>query len=986
MKKFTLFCFLLLLSTLLWSQSRLITGKVTAADDASELIGVSIQVEGTDRGTVTDFDGTYSLEIEPGDQVLIFSYIGYETYRVELSGQSVVDVSMETESQMLADVVVIGYGTIRKSDLTGSVYSVKSEELKKIPNANPVNALQGKVPGLQVSNYSGNPGEAPVVRIRGVGTLLSNASPIYVVDGIILDDISFLNNDDIESMEVLKDASATAIYGSRGANGVIIVTTKKGEVGNVVFNASASLGIENIARKIELLDRNQFAELRNELNPGTYNNIDALPNTDWQDLIFQKNTPIQKYSLSAAGAGEKISYYLGGTFFDQEGIIEKSDFQRISLKANSTIKATDFLTIGSLFSFSRIDKTNPPGIVATAYRGWPTEKPLNEAGEFIEVQKTGNPLASLEYSNNFTDKSRGTGNIYGEIKFLEDFTFKSSYQIDLEYTDGLNFTPEFYVSPLQQVDENELTKRVSKNTFWLFENTLNYFKDLNRHRIYALAGYTSQLRTNEYLESKIRNLLREGEDFWYIDAGADSTLVSSNRRSEEAILSSLFRINYVFDEKYLMTATFRRDGSSKFAEKNRYGNFPSFALGWRVSEEPFYNSEFIPRLKFRASWGIIGNEKISYDARFKRIEGGNDYAAVFNENLTNGASIRSLGNPDLKWEQTMTFDLGLEFGLFKDRLSGELEYFRKQTGDALVGLEVPGHIGEGTFSEIVYNTADILNSGIELNLTYNTRLFSGVKSRFTFVASKLHNEVTELSETRTSLISGSLGNSQRVTRSEPGYAVGSFYGYNVIGVLQNDNDVANSATLSGQEPGDLKYEDLNADGVITTDDRKFIGSYIPDYLMGLNMNFNYRSFNLSIDLQSQLGNEIYNGKKAVRPEIYNYETDVIDRWRPEDPSSTEPRVNNKNNLNYSISSYFVEDASFLRLRNITLGYDLPKSIISKLHITKGSIFVSGTNLYTLTKFSGYSPELSTQNVLTSGIDLGVYPITRITTVGLNITF
>lgn len=970
---------------ILSAQSRTVTGTVISGDEDEPLIGVSIVVKGTNIGTTTDLDGNYSIDVRSPDDTLRYTYIGYSPVEIRVGTQSVIDVEMNIDAQTLDEVVVIGYGTMRKSDLTGSVYSVRGEDLVKNPEANAIQALQGKVPGVQVSSSSGNPGESPVIRIRGVSTFLAGASPVFVVDGVILDDISFLNSSDIESIEVLKDASATAIYGTRGANGVIIVTTKSGREGKPLISASASYSIERVDNKIDLLESRDFANVVNELIPGTFNNIDALPNTDWQDEIFEDFTPIQKYDLSLSGGGGNATYYIGSSYFNQEGVLEKSDYERFTLKLNNSLEANNFLTLGSNLTFSKEEKTNPPGVVAAAYRAWPTESPVDDQGNFIEVQGSGNPLASIFYANNFTDRLRAVGNIYAEVEIIEDLTFRSSYQLDWQHSENVGFSPVFFVSPAQMNEESDLSKTRRIDQSWIWENTLRYAREIDEHRFNLLAGYTAQETEREGLTGTIDNLIREERDFWFLDAGDGTTIDAFNNGEIFSYLSYLFRINYTFRDRYLFTGTFRRDGSSKFGTNNRHGNFPSLALGWRLSEEPFMQANTLfTNLKLRLSWGINGNDKIPYQARFARVSSVN-LEGVFgkDENLVSGATLSDAGNPDLQWENTETYDFGIEFGLLDNRLTGELEYYSKQTDKVLVPLLLPAHFGNGPFNRVVFNAADVKNTGLEFYLNWKDNI-GDFSYSVGFLGSTVTNEVTDVGAADEFISDGSLGNGQLVTRTETGSSIGSFYGYKVVGVFQNEAELTQYPVLSGQRVGDFRYLDADGDGVITPDDRVSLGSYIPDFLVGLNISAGWKNFELLVDIQGQFGNEIYNGKRAVRPELYNYETFILDRWTGPGTSDTQPRLT-AGGLNYSPSDWFIEDGSFLRLRSISLSYAFPTSLLERANLATANIFIRGTNLVTLTDFSGYSPEIASQNVLSSGIDLGTYPITATYSVGLNFT-
>ena len=979
-----LWLFTILLPVNLFAQSLKVSGKVTDASNEEPLIGVNVQVKGSGLGTTTDLDGNYTLAVENSESIIVISYVGYQTQEIVIGDQTSIDVALRNDAALLDEVVVIGYGSMKKSDLTGSVYSVKAEELVKNPTSNPLQAMQAKVPGLQISSPSGNPGESPVVRIRGVATMLGGASPVFVVDGVILDDISFLNASDLESVEVLKDASSTAIYGTRGANGVIIFTTKKGKEGKPTINVSSTYSIESITNEIDLLNGVQFADVVNELEPGTFNNLELLPNTDWQDEIFSAGV-IQQYDLSFSGAKEGIQYYLAGSYFDQQGVIDKSGYNRITVKLNTTFKASEFLTLGTNLTFSKEEKDNAPNVVSSAYRAWPISEPFDENENFAEVLGSGNPLAAIEFTNSSNRNLRLVGNFYAETSFLNDFTFRTSFQTDLGQIKRESFTPEFFVSPTQMNEINDLSKSMREEITWIWENTLSYSKEINQHRFGILAGYTVQETKEEELVGTVEDLIRESDDLWYLGAGDETTINAFNFIENFSYISYLFRANYTLSNKYLFTATVRRDGSSKFGPNNRYGNFPALAVGWRVIEESFMDDlAAFSNLKIRASWGINGNDRIPYQARFARVSSSN-LVAIFGqgEDQVAGATLTDAGNANLQWENTETIDFGLEFGLWDNRLSGEIDYFRKQTDRVLVPLLLPAHFGNGAFNRVVFNAADVENKGWELFLNWNDNI-GKVSYSIGFLASQTKNKVLDIGASDEFISDGSLGNGQLVTRTETGLPVGSFYGYQVIGVLQNESEVEQFATIAGQKPGDFRYEDINNDGEITADDRTILGSYIPDYLLGLNLKVGYKSFELSVDLQGQFGNEIYNGKRAVRPELYNFESNLLDRWTGEGTSNTEPRVTT-GGLNYLPSSYFVEDGSFVRIRTVSLVYSPSQSFLSKLNIKNGSIFIRATNLYTFSQFSGYSPEIASQNVLSSGIDLGTYPIPTTYSFGFTLT-
>ncbi|MBN2698827.1 MAG: TonB-dependent receptor [Bacteroidales bacterium] len=996
---------LLMFSLQAFTQPRTVTGKVTAGDTGDPLPGANIVIKGTAQGVISDLDGNYEIGIQSPEDILVFRFIGYVDQAVQVGDLSVIDVVLEVETVGLEEIVVIGYGKVKKSDLTGSVSSVKSEDIVKITSANVEQGLQGKVAGVQVTSTSGAPGAVPSVRVRGVGTF-NNSSPIFVVDGVILDNISFLNSADIESMEVLKDASATAIYGSRGANGVIIITTKSGAEGlaKPQFSFSSEVGLQRVARQIDLLDGREFAIISNEIKPGSYNNIDAVPNTDWQSLIFSM-APIQNHQLSVSGAGDIARYYMGIGYFGQDGIIDKSFYKRLSLKLNNVYQLSEQFRLGNNITIAPYNQRNAPNVTYSVYRAQPVLEPYYSDGSYAVVYNVGNPLADLAHSNNFNNGVRGVGNVYAEASFLHSFTLKSSFGVDAAYNKSESFTPAYTIynpdGTASQQDNtfSDLYKGTSDNLTWLWENTISFDKIFDKHYINAVAGYTMQKTTSEQYGLSGANILRDNPEFWYInpsyiyDPSSNIDLVQNINNSVDpgqyySMISYLFRANYTYSDKYIFTATFRRDGSSKFSEDNRFANFPSFAAGWNIGREAFIEDvPHVSSLKLRASWGIIGNDKITYFDRYARVQ--SDIITVFGfpDNAFPAASYGKSGNPDLKWESTKQTDIGLEFGLLENRLTGELDYYNRMTDDILVELSTPGHMGNGLGQRIRYNAASVSNSGIEFLLNWREK-----RGDFNYsvgiLGSTIHNEVKSIggaSGIDSTLIGGYLGNGQPVTLSRVGLPIGAFYGYVTDGIFQNTEELGACPHLSQAGVGDLRFVDTNDDGVLNGEDRTFIGSPIPDFIFGINFSAAYRGFDLAVDFHGQAGNEIFNGKEVVRPDPYNFEQHVMERWTGENTSDTEPRPS-FGGYNYLPSDRFIQNGSFLRLRTLSLGYTLPESLSERWHIARARIYLKGNNIFTLTRFTGYTPEIGSNDVLSNGIDNGIYPITAIYSVGLNLTF
>ncbi len=980
-----------------YAQNRIITGSVKAGDTGETLPAATVAVKGATRGEITDMNGGFRIEVQPGDAILVFSFVGYDPQEIIIGAQTVINVILQATQRTFDEVVVIGYGTVRKSDLTGAVSSVKSKDLVKITSSSPEQGLQGKAAGVQVTTTSGAPGATPSVRIRGVGTF-NNSSPIYVVDGVILDNISFLNSADIESMEILKDASATAIYGSRGANGVILVTTKSGTLGQekTNFSYTGEYSMQLLTKKIDLLNGKEFAIIANEI-PGDpeYNNVDMAPNTDWQDLIFRP-APIHSHQLSAWGASKKSTYYIGIGYFNQQGIIEKSGYQRLSVKLNNTYNLTRNLKFGNNITISPYSQQNEPGVVFQAYRAWPSLLPYRADGTYAGVQGVGNPMANINYSNSFNKGVRAVGNMYAEATFLKYFTAKSSVGVDAGYNKGESFSPVYTVlyydgtESMQKHTKSSLYKGFSDNLTWLWENTLNYNQTFNKHSVNAVAGYTMQNSNSEYLNVSGENIIRDGSDFWYLQYNNVSGVginggLSNGVWDYYSMISYLARANYSYDNKYIFTATIRRDGSSKFAQENRYGNFPSFAAGWNISQESFMEKfSNVSKLKLRASWGKIGNEKIAYANRFSLTQ---DLVTVFGigDVLYPGVTYGRSGNPDLKWEVTSQTDVGLEIGLFDNKLTGEIDFYNRITDDILVDLSTPGFLGNGQGSRITYNAGKVLNRGFEG--TFNWRESVGeVTYSVGVLASTIHNEVLTVGGSGgiDSLLYG--GNIKGfLTQSRVGLPIGAFYGYKTDGIFQNQAELDAYPHTGDAGIGDLRRVDVNEDGVINDQDRTYLGSPIPKVIFGLNGEVTYRQFDLSLSFQGQAGNKIYNAKEFIRPDAYNFEQHVMDRWTGEGTSTVEPRAS-YGGYNYIPSDKFIQDGSFLRLRSLVMGYSLPKATCEKMNMTEFRLYVKGSNLFTLTKFTGYTPEIGSGDVLSNGIDTGIYPITAVFSFGVNLTF
>ncbi|WP_116127147.1 SusC/RagA family TonB-linked outer membrane protein [Lewinella sp. IMCC34183] len=993
--KTLLFSFLALLLTAPAAAQVTVDGTVT--DGTDPLIGVSVQVPGTGSGTITDLDGRYELTVPAGSDSLSFSYIGFSPQRVAIGGRTTIDIVLGEASEVLQEVVVIGYGIQQKDDLTGAVGVVEAEQLTDIPTQSLGQSLQGKVSGLQIIPGSGAPGADAIFRIRGIGTL-NNADPLFVVDGMILNDISFLNPQDVESVSVLKDASATAIYGARGANGVIIITTKQGDgEGQITVNAYA--GTQEVVRQIDVLNATQYATLINEADvnagrqPRFANPEQYGEGTNWQDVIFQQ-APIYNAQLSFLGGGEQSSFNLSANYYKQEGIIKGSGYDRFTTRINNTRRVKDWLTVAGNLSLGYNTSDNVPtgSILATAYRADPISVPRDSAGNFSNVSaigNTGNPLATIEYTNNRSQTYRAVGNAYADVRFLQDFTFRTNFGIDFVYDRNRNFSPVFVVSPSQQNLISDISVSNSYRRNWLWENTLNYAHDFGIHHVDGVAGVTYQDNFGEFISGTRQDLIGEDPSFYYLNSGDVTTATNSNGTSggNWGLVSYLGRLNYTFDSRYLITVSGRVDGSSRFGDNYRYGFFPSVGLGWNISNEDFWNDGGpVSRLKLRASWGRTGNDRIGDFDYIPRVASG--VGAVFGGEpvLLPGATVSSLANPDLRWEETEQTDLGVEVGLFNNQLLFEADVYRKFTSGVLFPAPIPDYIGA---DPAVRNVAEVLNRGLDLSASWRAgtgtfRYSVGANASF------VHNEVVTLDGNTQNRFGGALGvGGQLGTNSQPGTAAGSFFGYEAIGVFQNEEQLGQFAQLNGrQQVGDIIYRDVNGDGVVNAaNDRVVLGSAIPDMTLGINGSFSYSGLELSFDVTGQFGNEVINAKQMARFGAYNYEQRWLDRFTGEGSSNVIPRATIGGPNFENLSSLYVEDGSYVRLRNVTLGYRFATALTDRLRMQSLRVYVNGTNLVTSQKYTGYNPEIYNGSVFDNGIDRGdIYPIARTITAGIDVTF
>lgn len=965
---------LLCLSVAVAAQTR-VTGRVTDPADGSALIGATVKEKGTTNGTSTDVDGNFSLNVANLNATLVVDYTGYTSQEVSLAGRSRVEILLKQDDGLLNEVVVVGYGTQRKSDLTGAVGTLKAKEIERIPTASVEQALQGKIAGVYVSPASGEPGRGATIRIRGTGTL-NNASPLYVVDGMLLDDASFVNPQDVASIEVLKDASATAIYGNRGANGVIIITTKRGTVGRkAVFSLSSYYGNQQIAKKLSMANASQFAEMYNELQGNNNTFPDPLrlgAGTDWQDVIY-RDAPIANLQLGANGVWRKLNYNLSGNYFNQQGILEKTGFERYTGRFNGEYAVLKNLKVGTNLAYSNEQrKSVGGGIIGGAYRIPPVFAERDTAGKFSDPtkfgQSIGNPAADLFYKNDQgTRVNRLVGTVYASWTLFKNFTFKTNYGFDRRDERFRYFEPVFMVTTSQLNNLERTTRDTTRERTWLWENTLNYDKSWRNDdiRLNALVGQSAQEYTYKKRKTVNEILQPNGEEI-----------------REWAMTSYLSRVNATFFDRYLITASLRADGSSRFSKDNRWGYFPSVAAGWNVAQEPFMQGQKVfDRLKFRASWGITGNDKIQTYPSLGIVT--DELYSAFGDTVQQGATLVNYANADVRWETTRQTDVGLEVAVLNGRLSFEADWYRRFTFDILGDLPIPDYVGSG--SNPFVNAAEVQNTGWDFTLQWReTR--GKVSYNLNIIASPVKNEVLKLNEGRSEIFDGRTAQGDFATRTVIGQPIGTFYGYQVAGVFQNAEEVATLPKFGAEKPGDFRFADLNGDGKLDGTDRTNLGSPIPTLTYGFSAGVEVFGFDVAADFFGVKGNRVVNAKAVARFDTPNWETLWYDgRWTGEGTSNSVPRVTNGGH-NYRMSDFLVEDGAFFRLRSVVLGYSLPKRWLSHVGMSRARLYASGTNLWTKQAYSGFTPEFPNGRVFEAGVDYLNYPMAKTMLFGLDVTF
>jgi TonB-linked SusC/RagA family outer membrane protein len=990
------------------AQTRTVGGKVTSSDDHQPIPGVNVVVQGTQKGTVTDVDGNYSIVLELGEQTLVFSFVGFSSQTITTGERTQIDVVMEPDIKTLEEVVVVGYGIQKKSDVTGATATIKGDELIKQPVLTASQAMQGKVAGVQIIG-SGQPGTAPQIRVRGVSTALGGTTVLYVVDGVLTDDITNINVADIVDMTVLKDASATAIYGSRGANGVVIVTTKKGKGEGLHVNYNNSIGMRQASNLVEMANSEEYS---NYVQAATGTIPPSSPyNTDWYSTIL-RNALWQNHNISFSGSTEKTNYLLSIGYLADEGIVLNNDFKRFTTRLNQEYRINDKIKFSLQSSYGNSINQNGFGnididafgnigsVYNNAYRAAPIIASIVDGryGNTSGYQNVGNPLLDVNNNDIRVNENRLQGSGALEINATPWLTLRSSLGGDWKsslnrgYYDQFNADENtFLVSGGNQ--QRALSGLNIKETHafrWVWDNTATFSKEFDKHAFTLLVGATAEKYDFQWISAK-RDDVPADPNLWYITVGDANTSQNDGNGDAWARNSYLARLNYGFNEKYLLTATMRVDGSSRLPGANRWQAFPSFGVGWIMSREGFMqNQNTFDILKLRASYGKVGNDQIPTDAFTQTVALNHAYS--FNGSVsaaTNGAQINQIIDPNITWEITEEYDAALEFGLMESKLTGEVNYYDKRVANALINVPIPRTVGD-IDGVILTNVGTIRNKGLEVMLNWRNRINEDLDYSIGGNVTFNHNEVVSLNGGQ-AIWGGSIGAAQGYTTyTDNGQPVGSFYVLHVLGVFNSNADVTLYTNGEGTviqptaKPGDFKYLDKNDDGKIDDSDRVFAGSYQPEAYFGLNLAVDFRQWDFSMDIYGNVGNEVYNGKRAVRVAgTDNIEKDLVySRWTSGNHSQSQPAANVGNLL---ASDYFVESGSFARINNLTVGYTFPSAFLGKVSLANLRVFVTSQNLFTYKKYSGFTAELP-GDPLTSGIELSAYPTTRTFAAGLSVGF
>jgi TonB-linked SusC/RagA family outer membrane protein len=1028
-----------------------VNGRVTDGATGGGLPGVSVVVKGTSRGTTTDTDGNFRVTV-PEQNVtntltLVFSFIGYATQEIVVGNRNTVNVTMAADDKTLNEIVVVGYGTQNRRELTGSVASIQTQTIKDQPVTNVVEGLTGRMPGVLIQQNTGAPGNAPSIKVRGLGSISAGNGPLIVVDGQPLNSgtttnaggLNQINPNDIEKIDVLKDASATAIYGSRGSNGVVMVTTKRGKSGQSRINFDFYTGTQEISKKMDMLNAQQFADYSKEAFntaylervPGSlasdpnsvrasgqryryprgefpgvdFDNPASLTSYDYQDFIFQK-APISNYQLSAGGGTEKVQYFISGNYLKQDGIIKKSGIDRYTVRSNIDAQLSSKLKVGLSFSpsFMTENRVNSDGHwagngVINAALSLPPFIPIYQADGVTYNSQAfyaapydwpgiTNPVANITEVDNKVTQLRLLGNAYVELSIWKSLRYRGTIGADLNYLRQNQYqTSALPLNQLLPPNVSTGSSYTNQNINWVTNHTLNYTLDLSTtHHLEALVGLESQ--RNDYQENRVNANSFPNDIVRTVNAG---TIIGGTSYQDQWSLASYFaRVTYSYKDRYLFNASVRRDGSSRFGAVSRYGTFPSASIGWRIIEEPFMKTlPVFSELKLRASYGLAGNNAFTSNYPAIGVLSKDNY--VLGNTLANGLATSSIANSQLGWEKSRQTDVGLDVGVFQNRILFTVDYYKRITTDLLLSVQVPTLTG---FSNAVRNIGQVENKGMEFSLSTRNINGSGAGS-FTWTTdlnlSFNRNKVLALGPTGDPIRSGTGVGETNITII--GQPLGSFFGYRQLGIFQSQADLDGYPHFSDSRPGDVKFEDVNGDGKITADDRTTIGNNQPDFIYGITNSFSFKGFDLGIVAQGVQGGQILNLSRRFYENLEgnaNELTTVLNRWHSaQDPGNGQtPRANTRSTGNNNqVSSRWVESASYFRIRNITLGYNLPRTVMQKIKVQSLRVYAGVQNAVTFSKYLAYNPEVSGyEGPLTGGVDYGSYPLARTYTIGLNLGF
>lgn len=986
-------------------QAKTVTGTVTDVN-GEPIIGANIRIKGTTTGTITDIDGNFSIEAEP-QSVIEVSYIGYLTQETVINNQKSIRFLLKEDTKTLDEVVVIGYGVQKKADLTGSVANINTEKLNTQSNANIGQALQGKIAGVDIVSQGGAPGSGTRIMVRGIGTL-NNASPLYIVDGMYMNSIDHINPNDIASIDVLKDASSAAIYGSRAANGVIIVTTKEGSntEGKPIIDLSVNLGISTASKFLDMLDAKGWAEVttiaRQAIGKPALDMATDLankPDNDWQDIMFRPAL-MQNYNLSVKGGGKYSTYYTGLGYFNQDGIVIGTNYQRYNIQSKNDYKRGIFSAGTNLIiSFSHdkpLHQELRGGMIGTILQSVPTLEKYDDTreggygGTYGDVVNIPHPLAIIDDNimDRYNENVKIFANLYAQIELFKGLKYKLNLTPDFSFERYKNYLNK-YDFGLATNSITQLTERQRRRRNILVENLLTFDRTFGEHKISALAGYT-------YQDSRFRHIQAYGEG---LPQGLEEIDAATTNRSNEgnswrSVLTSILgRVFYSYQNKYLFTATIRRDGSSKFGKNNRYGYFPSFSLGWNVAEEKFMeNVHWLDQLKLRGGYGVLGNQEIDNYQYSSTITTGINYPDG-NGGLLQGAFPKNFANPDIKWKETAMTNVGIDFMAFNNRLSLTADYYVKNTKDILLTVPIP--ISSGGANDPIRNAGKIRNNGFEFNLGWMDQPNPDISYGINLIGSFNKNKVIAMGSESGSIKGGSTNQNITTSETKAGYPIGGYWLIPTAGYFNSQEEVDAYAKdgkkiQPAAEPGDIKFVDANNDGVINDDDRVFQGSPFPDFTFALNGNMRYKNFDLSIGLQGVLGNKIYNATRQTLEDVTkgsNFLASCLDYWTPENKNASHPRLtwDDPNRNTRAESDRYLENGSYLRLRSVQLGYTFPQTWF-KGAIQHARVYINAENLFTITSYSGYSPDVNADNANYRGFDNFIYPTNRTFMLGLNVTF